>query len=84
MKKAEWESQTPAPPVECGGNPQAPSAAKGSLCVYETEMNGEFVEFANPAAGGAFQGAATSGTSLFFFSASGGPTGKAVWAVTAE
>jgi hypothetical protein len=82
VKKEEWESQTPAPPVECGGNPQSPTAAAGNLCVYESEANGKFIEFANPAAGGIFQGAATSGASLFFFAESEGATGKAVWAVT--
>jgi len=82
VKKAEWETQTPAPPVECGGNPQSPSAAAGNLCVYESEMNGKFIEFANPAAGGIFHGAATSGASLFFFAEGEGATGKAVWAVT--
>lgn len=36
VTKEEWENQSPAPPAECPGTAETPSAEAGSLCIYES------------------------------------------------
>ena len=36
VTKEEWKNQSPAPPAECSGTAETPSAEAGSLCIYES------------------------------------------------
>jgi hypothetical protein len=90
VTQAEWESKSPAPPVECLGTSEKPTAEPGSLCIYEGL--GLFslvhtVSIFNPgnAVGFGGLGAGTTGSDIAFHVSGAGEEAhsRGTWAVTA-
>jgi hypothetical protein len=84
VTREEWEEAGgKKPPAACSGTAREPTAEKGNLCVYESEFDGEFIEFKNPAAKGTVGGAADTGTAIIFAEKTEPFSGEGTWAVTA-
>jgi hypothetical protein len=79
---AEWSGHTA--PAECAGTVAEPSAASGSLCVYEFEGANVKLHTISPLSAGGGPGADTAGAFLWFEAEAGEPRiAWGSWAVTA-